>query len=65
MRRIDVTMTDELYRAIESARGRGDRSTAIEQWLWRIRDIRLHIQGKPPTRKPRGRPRKPQPPELQ
>jgi hypothetical protein len=61
MKQICVTVTDELHRAVDTARGTRDRNSSIEDWLWRIRavqDAARQLGVSRPTRKPRGRPRK-------
>jgi hypothetical protein len=61
MKKILVTLTDELIEAIDHAR-KGTRSESVERWLWRIAEIResaakldLEIR---PARTPMGRPPK-------
>jgi hypothetical protein len=37
---ITVVLTDDLIRAIDSARGDKYRSESVERWLWRAADMR-------------------------
>lgn len=60
LERIDLRITEELFAAIENAVGDRSRNRCIEEWLWRIKEIResagaLELNRK--ERNHRGRPR--------
>jgi hypothetical protein len=38
--KITVVLTDDLIKAIDSARGDKYRSESVERWLWRAADMR-------------------------
>ena len=62
MKRVMVEFSDELGAAIDAALANRHRNPTLEEWLWRVREIREAAQRlgvRKPVRRGRGRPRKP------
>lgn len=59
MKRFVFELTDELFKAIEAARGDADRNPKIEQWLWRLRPIRTAAEKLGVKRSERRKPGRP------
>ena len=61
MHRFLCELTPELVQALDEAAGDRSRNAAIEEWLWRIgevKDAAKKLKISKPTRRKRGRPRK-------
>jgi hypothetical protein len=39
LRRMTVTVTEELLKSIDQARGEWSRGAAVEEWLWKQREV--------------------------